>query len=171
MGELPLHPAIVHIPVGIAVVLPIAAVFVAVAVWKGRMEPRAWLIIAFFQGAALLGGWASMQTGEEEEENVEGVVDESHIEEHENLAKLFMALTAAGVAASIASLVLQQKNEKASRLLMAGAAALTFASAGAAIATGHEGGELVYKHGAAGAYALPPGDGRVPAAPPGEHEE
>ncbi len=171
MDGLPLHPALVHIPVGIAIVLPVAAIFVAVAVWNRRMEPKAWLLIGFFQGAALIGGWASMQTGEEEAGNVEGVVDESHIEEHEELAKIFMAITAAGTAVSIASLVLQQKNEKASRLLMVAAAALTVASAGAAVATGHKGGELVYRHGAAGAYALPPGVTRNPAVRPPEHEE
>ena len=48
--SLPLHPAIVHLPLGLAFVIPALAVGFAWALWKGRTGPRAWVSIVALQG-------------------------------------------------------------------------------------------------------------------------
>jgi len=54
MGTLPLHPAIVHLPLGLAVLMPFIAAGFAWAVWTGRVRPRAWAAVVLLQ-AVLVG--------------------------------------------------------------------------------------------------------------------
>jgi len=43
MNSMPLHPAIVHLPLAVAIFMPLIAIGFAWALWTGRMGPRAWL--------------------------------------------------------------------------------------------------------------------------------
>lgn len=171
MDNLPLHPGVVHIPVGIAIVLPVIAMAALAAIHAKKLEAKTWIIILVFQAAALAGGAISYKTGEQEEDRVEQIVPEASIHEHEELAEMFMALTGLGVLASLTSLFLLRSSEKNAKTAMAAATLLMIGSAGAAVATGHEGGELVYKHGAAGAYAAPASNAPDAKATKGEEED
>lgn len=152
----PLHPAVVHLPIALAMLIPLAALGVILAIRLGFLPPRSWALVVALQALLVGSAWAAIETGEEQEERVERVVAERHIEEHEEAAERL--LLAAGVTLVVtAAGLLPARVGKALRWVGVLAACGVLA---AATVVGHSGGELVYVHGAASAYA----EG---AAPPG----
>ena len=152
MLGIPLHPVFVHIPLGLSVVFPIVALGMTIALWRGFLTQRAWVVAIALQALILAGGLAAMKTGEKEEDRVENLVGERRIEEHEERAEAF--LWAAGVTLALSGTVVVLGPSAA----VAAAGATTVASLitlGLAYRVGHSGGELVYKYGAASAYAQP----------------
>lgn len=147
----PLHPAVVHFPVVLAFLLPLFAAGALWAIRRGARPVRAWSLPVALAGALMLSTWAAVQTGEAQEETVENVVADAPLDAHEEAAESFIAATAivlliigAGLAPGIIG--------KTGRLLgTVGAVALV----GGAAWVGHSGGQLVYQHGAASAYARP----------------
>jgi uncharacterized membrane protein len=153
MMNLPLHPAVVHLPLGIAFVLPLLAVGLLLAAWRGRGSRSAWAMLVALQLAVVVGGVVALQTGEQQEERVERVVSEAALEGHEERAQAFVWASGAVLLLGLGALVSQK--ERARRVLAMGVTAGTLAVAALALWTGHSGGELVYVHGAASAYASP----------------
>jgi uncharacterized membrane protein len=152
MSSLPLHPAIVHLPLGLAFIIPLLALGFAWAMWTGRVRPRAWAAVVALQAMLLGGGLIAMNTGEREEERVEAVVPDAALEQHEAAAEQFVWATAATLL--LAALVLVAPGG-AARLLTATTVLATMVVAAAAIRVGHAGGRLVYQHNAGAAYAAP----------------
>lgn len=93
--ETPLHPALVHLPLGLAAVLPIAALGLALALWRGWLPARAWVGLVVLQAMLVAGGVVALRTGEADEERVERTVGEASIEAHEHAAQRFDAPPAA----------------------------------------------------------------------------
>lgn len=153
MGSMPLHPAIVHLPLALAILMPLVATGFAWALWTGRIRPRAWLAVVAFQALLFGSGIVATRTGEAEEERVENVVQESALHAHEELADQFV--WAGGLTLVLAGLVLVVRRPAAVRTLAAGVVAATVVVAGMGLRVGHAGGQLVYVHGAASAYAQP----------------
>jgi uncharacterized membrane protein len=151
MSSLPLHPAIVHLPLGLAILMPLLAGGFAWALWSGRVRPRAWMAVVALQALLVGSGMVAMNTGEAEEDRVEAVVQKSAIHEHEEFAEQFV--WAAGGTLVLAGLVLVFQQRRVSRGLAAAAVIATVAVAGLALRVGHAGGQLVYAHGAASAYS------------------
>jgi uncharacterized membrane protein len=149
----PLHPAIVHLPIALAMILPLFALAGLLAIRSTWLPLRAWSAVAVLAGLLVAGSWVALETGEEEEETVERVVAERFIEEHEEAAEFFLVFAVVVFAASLAGLRGGRFGEAArvtAFVLMLGLLA-------AGVRVGHLGGELVYTHGAAGAYLdLPP---------------
>jgi uncharacterized membrane protein len=159
MGSMPLHPAIVHLPLAIAILMPLVASGFAWALWTGRVRPRAWLAVVALQALLLGSGLVATRTGEAEEERVENVIQKSALHRHEALADQFV--WAGGFTLVLAGLVLVVQRPAAVRALVSGVAASTLVVAALGLRVGHAGGQLVYVHGAASAYAQPtatPGD-------------
>ncbi len=150
MSNLPLHPALVHLPLGLAFVLPLLALGLTIAALRGRWSPGAWAVLVGLLVLTVGGGMASMGTGEQQEEVVERVVPESVIEQHEERAEAFVWTTGAVLALALGALVLKKEGPR--RVLATGVTAGTVAMALLAVWTGHSGGALVYSHGAASAY-------------------
>lgn len=149
MGSVPLHPALVHIPLGLAIAIPLVAFGIVLATWKSGFSKKAWTLVVGLQAVLLLGGIVAQRTGSAEEDKVERVVAEGAIGAHEEAAEGF--LVGAGVALLLSGLVLVAP----ARLARAGtvtAAIATLAVAGLGVRVGKAGGELVYRHGAASAY-------------------
>ncbi|HSP76928.1 MAG TPA: DUF2231 domain-containing protein [Myxococcaceae bacterium] len=159
MWNTPLHPAVVHLPLGLAFLLPVVALLLTFALWRGGWPRSVWAVLVVLQLMLVGGGVVALLSGEQEEERVERVVSESVIEQHEEQAEAFV-WTAGGVLA-LAAGVLVMRREGLRRVLTVAVTAGTFVVAGLAVWTGHSGGELVYKHGAASAYtsAGPAGGG------------
>lgn len=157
MSTLPLHPAVVHLPLALALLSPFVA---AAAAWftlrSGARAP--WLALVATLGVALGGGFAAMNTGESDEERVERVVAESLIEEHEEAAKVFMASLGLALVLAIGGTFMPGAARKG---LVFATIVATIGAAGLGLRTGHQGGELVYTHGAAAAHVAP---GKVPPA-------
>ena len=157
MTSLPLHPAIVHLPLGLAFVLPALAIGYAWAVWKGKVRARAWLAIVALQAVLLAAGVVAMNTGEREEDRVERVVPSAALEQHEAYAEHFVWAT--GFTLVLAGLVLVSRRPAIAHALTLATVAGTIVVAAAAIRVGHAGGRLVYVHNAGSAYG-----GAAPAA-------
>lgn len=145
----PLHPAVVHFPIVLALALPVAAVS---ALWVARRRAdarHAWAVVVIL-GALLLGAsWLAVQTGEAQEEVVEAVVAETPLEAHEEAGERFLILS--GIAFGLIALGLLPGTAGRSARIVGAAAALGLTVAGWSV--GHTGGELVYRHGAASAWA------------------
>jgi uncharacterized membrane protein len=157
----PLHPAVVHLPIALAVLLPFFAIG---ALWVGRATPtawRSWAVVAALLGALAATSWYATETGEEQEEVVEAVVPEAAFETHEERADKFLTLSVVVLGIGLIGFVPGIGGLVARVAATAGTAALVVAGYG----VGHSGGELVYKHGAASAYVTP-----APAVPGKEHE-
>jgi uncharacterized membrane protein len=150
MNSLPLHPAIVHLPLGLAILMPLLAGGFAWALWSGRVRSRAWISVVALQALLVGSGMIAMNTGEAEEDRVEAVVHKSAIHQHEELAEQF--IWTAGGTLLLTGLVLVFRKPRASRTVATLAVVGTIVVAGMALRVGHAGGQLVYAHGAASAY-------------------
>ncbi len=144
----PLHPAVVHLPIALAILLPGLAVLGLFLIYKGFIPARSWVLIVLLQAILVGSGWLALETGEDEEERVEHVVAERFIEAHEEAAERFMWIAGLCLLACGAGLLPARAGSWGQ---IAGTIA-TFGVLAAGISVGHAGGELVYKHGAASAY-------------------
>jgi uncharacterized membrane protein len=144
----PLHPAVVHFPIALAWLAPGLAVLTLVAIRRGSLPSRAWAGVVLFQALLAASAWLALETGEDQEERVERVVAERHIEEHEEAAQRLLVASVAALGVSGAGL-LGGSLGGAGRIatIAVGIGALAAASL-----VGRSGGELVYRHGAASAY-------------------
>jgi hypothetical protein len=140
----------VHLPLGLAFVIPILAIGFAWALWTERIRPRAWVAIVALQTVLLGAGLAAMNTGEREEERVDRIVPEAALEQHEEYAEQFMWATAATLV--LAGLVLTSRKRSITRFLTLATVAGTLIVAVGAVRVGHAGGRLVYVHNAGAAY-------------------
>jgi uncharacterized membrane protein len=145
----PLHPALVHFPIVFAVLLPVVAIGVLWATRSGVVQKRAWGLVVALAAALVLASWAAVQTGEQQEERVEKVVAETALETHEEAAELFLLLTWAALVAAAAGITPGVIGSSARIVCVV--LALVVLAAGWRV--GGSGGELVYRHGAAQAYA------------------
>ena len=145
---------LVHSPIVLAVLAPLLAAGAFWAIQSERLPRRSWLGIVILQIALVGTVWIATETGENEEDRVERVVAERHIEEHEEAAGRFLPLAALVLPLAAAGLL----SGRVGTINRALTVALSLAALAAAGSTGHSGGELVYRHGAAAAY-LQPGTG------------
>lgn len=154
MNSLPLHPAIVHLPMGLAVIMPLVALGFAWAVWTRRMTVRGWAAVVALQAILVGSALVAINTGGTEEERVEAVVPEAAIETHEEAAEQFA--WAAGLTVLLAASVLLAGTGSAGRALLVTSVLATVVVAGLGVRVGHAGGTLVYVHGAGAAYTSAP---------------
>jgi uncharacterized membrane protein len=150
MDTLFFHPKIVHLPIALGVVMPLLAGGLLLAWWRDWLPARAWAISVALQALLVASGVAALQSGEAEEDRVERVVAERHIEEHEEAAEAFVAASGAVLGAMLLGLVAART--RAGKPLAAAATVGTLVVLGLGYRTGQAGGALVYQHGAAAAY-------------------
>ena len=150
----PLHPAVVHFPVVLAFLLPLVAIGALWTIRRGARPRAAWSVPLMLAGALALSAWAAVETGEGQSERVERVVGEQPLESHEEMADAFLTASVVLVVVAAAGLIGGVAGKAARVVTAVGALALVVAAA----RVGHSGGQLVYQHGAASAYANPVGD-------------
>lgn len=149
----PLHPMIVHLPLALAVLMPLFTVGSVVAWWREWLPGnRVWLILFFLQAILLITGVAALRSGEAEEERVEPIVGEWALETHEEAAEVFVA--GAGLVLCLFVLPLVLPGETLRRRAAAVLLVAPLIVAVLAVRTGEAGGELVYRHGAGSAYQV-----------------
>lgn len=144
----PLHPAVVHLPMALAVLVPVFAVGALIAVRRGARPMRSWSIAVGMFLALSASAWLSIETGEDQEEKVERVVPEAAFETHEDAADAFLWLSVAVL--GVAGIGLLNGKAGGPARVVATAGSLVLLVAGYRV--GHSGGALVYTHGAASAY-------------------
>lgn len=147
--NLPLHALVVHLPIALTVLVPLFAALAFVLMKRGVAANKAWLLPTGLLALLLVSGWASLQTGEQQEDRVEPVVPKAAFETHEEAAELFLIITGGVLVLAAGGLM----NNRAARALRVAGAAGTLAVLGAGYNVGHSGGKLVYQYGAASAYA------------------
>jgi uncharacterized membrane protein len=144
----PLHPAVVHFPIVLMILLPVIAAGALWAIRRGSSPRLAWGAPFAFAVALTLSAWVAVETGESQEEKVEDVVAEAPRHAHEESAEQFLILS--GVLLLVTGVGLFRGRLGGAARLAATAGALGLVAVGARV--GHTGGKLVYQYGAASAY-------------------
>lgn len=153
MDQGPFHPMIVHLPLALAVVVPLIGAGIWLAWWRAWLPRRTWIVAVVLQGLLVAGGAASMSTGETDEHRAEKVVPEAAIEAHEEAAEVFVWSAAATLLLFVGAALI--RDERRGRALAAASLAASLAVLGLGIRTGSAGGRLVYGPGAPAAALAP----------------
>jgi uncharacterized membrane protein len=152
----PLHAAVIHMPIALAVLLPLFALGAIIAISRGAAPRHAWGITVALAAMLAASALIAKETGEDGEERVEQIVPDSALEAHEDAADRFVVVVLAVLAVSV--LGLRRDRIGAAGRLVATVGTVAVLVTGYAV--GKAGGELVYQHGAASAYTdgatLPP---------------
>lgn len=156
----PLHPAIVHFPVVLAVLIPLVALGALWAIRQGARPMRAWGVTTAVAAALALSAWVAVETGEPQAERVEDVVGEARVDKHAEAGETLMFMSAGLLVVIGLGLMPGAKGRVARYVGTAG----TLAVVGMAAYVGHSGGQLVYKYNAGSAYASAGGVGETGAA-------
>ena len=151
----PLHPAIVHLPIALMVLLPVTFLVGVVAIRRGGSPLKVWSVAAAMHVALVLSAWASLATGDEAGERVEAVVADGPIETHEEAAEAFVAIAAGALVISLIGV----RKDRIGAVARGTAVAASIGLLLVGWRVGHSGGELVYRYGAASAYATPDSTG------------
>jgi len=146
----PFHPALVHLPLGVSLVLPLLAFLAAVAIWKGWVPKRTWWVIVLLQAMLAVGTFMTYQTGKHEKDLVGGIVDDAPVAAHEEAAEVFSVAVYATLVVSIAAGVAQASRLAPVAHLLVAALGLVIVFLGMRV--GHLGGRLIYVHNAAQAH-------------------
>ena len=164
------HPKVVHLPIALAVLMPMIAGGLLLA-WRQRWLPsQGWWLAVALQAVLVGSGIVALRTGESEEDRVEKVVSERRIEAHERAAERFVWVSGAVLGVMVLGAAFA-KRRSGPALALAGAAG-TLAVLGFGYETGQAGGSLVYQHGAAQAYAAPAqGTSAAPASAGREEDD
>ncbi len=151
MDALFFHPKLVHIPIALAILMPLIAGGLLLAWWRSWLPIRAWVMAIALQAILVGSGILALRSGEAEEDRVESVVAERFIEAHEEAAELFVWASGGVLALMVLAGALGSR-----RAGLPSAAAATLGTVlvlGLGYRTGQAGGSLVYQHGAAQAYS------------------
>ena len=74
MDQLLFHPKVVHLPMALAVLMPLIAGGVLFAWWRGWLDRRTWVGVVLLQAILVGSAAVAMNTGEKEEDRVEEIV-------------------------------------------------------------------------------------------------
>jgi hypothetical protein len=131
--------------------MPLVSGGLLVAWWREWLPARTWAIAVALQAILVTSAVVAMQTGEDEEHQVEEVLaSERPLEEHEQAAEVFTY--AAGATLGVMFLPLFIPGDGRKKVIATVAAAGTVAVFYLGYQVGEAGGDLVYEHGAAEAW-------------------
>lgn len=147
----PLHPAVVHLPIALAILVPLFAIGALIAIMRGAKPLGTWGVTTALVATLALSSWVATETGEDQEDKVESVVPDAAFETHEEAAEQFFDLTLLVLGISALGFLPRQAGTGARIVATLGSVALLVAG----YRVGHSGGEMVYKYGAASAYVEP----------------
>ena len=156
----PLHPAVVHVPIAIAALLPLVLAVAALLTARRRCR-RVWSVVMLLHELGAGGAWLAGQTGHEQEERVEQALGDAlrkPIHEHEEAAEALIIAFGVTLVVTAAGLLGGSIGGLARVLAVVGGVVLALL----AVRAGSSGGELVYRHGAASAYVGTPQDAPPP---------
>src|SRR5215471_7708483 len=100
VNTLPLHPAVVHVPLGLALVMPVLLAGLLWAVYTNRLPRAAWLVGLVLQGVLLGAALVALRTGEQDEERAEVRATEAQVDAHAHAARAFTWAAGATFAAA-----------------------------------------------------------------------
>lgn len=136
----PLHPALVHFPIVLAVALPLLALRARFLLARGASGALAWRPVAWTHALLVIATVAALRSGHAEEERVEGLVGEARTEAHEEAGERFLVVVAGALVLTLGGLARGSVGRLARPLAALGAVGVLAAG----YAVGHSGGALVY---------------------------
>ena len=89
------HPAIVHVPLGLAMVMPFLAAGLTLAVWRGRLPRTAFAVVAALQLVVVGAGYVALRMGHADARQAEQVATEAAVDAHEEAAETFFWVSVA----------------------------------------------------------------------------
>lgn len=165
----PLHPAVVHFPLVLAVLFPFVAGIALYASRRSGAGRGPWLTLAAMTLLLVGSAWLSVETGQQGEGVAERVVSEGLIHGHEEAAEGLFLGSVVLLGVILAGLLPGKAGAAARWVSVVGGVVVL----GLAYRAGSSGGALVYEHGAASAWvaASSGGAGSTPEAPRGPMDE
>lgn len=157
------HPKLVHVPMALAVLMPLVSGGLLLAWWRRWLPARAWVLAVALQAVLVGSGILALRSGEAEAERVERVVAERIIEAHEEAAEVFVWASGGVLAVMLLGFALSSR--RAGPVAATAATLGTLVVLGLGYRTGQAGGELVYRHGAAQAYLTGTASPSTPGSP------
>ena len=146
----PLHPSLVHFPIVLAVLLPMAVLVAWFAIRKGSNARATWSIVVVLSLVLFASAFVTSRSGEAQEDTVEKVLaSEVPLHSHEEAAERFIVIVALTFGLSTIGLLGGRVGRVGRVAMIAG----SLATAASVYPVGRSGGELVYDHGAAAAYS------------------
>ena len=173
MNTLPLHPAVVHVPLGLALVMPVLLAGLLWAVYTNRLPRAAWLVGLVLQGVLLGAALVALRTGEQDEERAEVRATEAQVDAHAHAARAFTWAAGATFAAAGLAFALRTRPRAFAGAGLASVVA-SLAVLALSVQAGHRGGALVHSTPGMGAPAQPgeaDGEPRAATGSPVEHDE
>jgi uncharacterized membrane protein len=159
----PLHPAIVHFPLVLAVLIPFVGSVALLLARRTAAPRRPWALVVIMAAGLALSAWVAVETGEQQEERVEAVVPESVISHHAAAAETLLWSSAALLVIALGGMASGRLGAAARGVTVAGSVVLLVM----AFRVGDSGGQLVYTHGAAQAYVSSAAGGTPEVGPEG----
>lgn len=150
MFDSPLHPKIVHLPLGLALVMPLLLLGLVIAIRSKWLAPRSWWMAVGLAALATVGSFAATQSGEREEKPVKAIVGRDLVHEHEEVGEKFAWAMALTLGLSVAGGLVRREGWRTG--VQGATVVASVVTLGLGIRAGELGGELVYKHGAADAF-------------------
>jgi len=145
----PLHPFLAHIPLVLALFMPVILFSLVILIAKGKLSEKGWWVGVITQSCLVVFAYIALSSGEGEEDLVAQFVSKRFIGQHENMAEVFSGLSVILLGVMI---VINYVKENLAKKLRVLAAVFSFIPLGVGLYVGMLGGEIAYAHGGAEAY-------------------
>lgn len=145
----PNHPFLAHIPLVLALFLPLVLGIIVVLVTKKKLPISSWWIAVSMQLLVVVFAYVALSTGEAEEDLVRQFVHKSFIGKHENIAEMFAGASVILLGLMMVALFVKENLAKHLRMVTC---VLSLLPLGIGLYAGRLGGEIAYAHGGAEAY-------------------
>lgn len=146
---IPLHPFLAHIPLVLALFMPIILGVSIFLIFKKKVPSQGWWVAVCIQLLVVIFSYIALSSGEAEEDLVANYVSKSFISKHENMAEVFSGLSVILLGVLIVTNFVEEKVAKKLRII---AALFSVVPLGMGLYTGRLGGEIAYAYGGAQAY-------------------
>lgn len=140
----PLHPSVVHLPIALAVLLPLFSIAALLAIWRGAKPRSSWVVVVALQLLLSIGAWAAEETGERDEDFYENGAAHEVLEQHEELAEVFVAFAWGALPLAVLGLMSNKVGKICRAVYLLAAIGLLVVGG----MVGHRGGKLIYPDGA-----------------------
>ncbi len=147
---MPLHPAIVHLPLALTFILPALILVFIWAIRSGKMSREMWVVIVGLQLVITASGYIALETGETDEEKVAQVAGILLMQTHEQTAEIFVGTTVVSLAVGVVAFFLQVQFQIYARV---GVLIISLLSCVFALKTSQNGTEIVYAQNGASVHS------------------
>ncbi len=151
IAELPLHPLLVHLPLGLVIILPLISFWALLARRREDSPGTIWALVVVLHAVLAVSTWIAAEVGERKVHIAEQVVEQQIIARHADAGDYLQIATLLAFLVALVGVARGRMGRTGRCVSTALACGMLFLGCYA----GRTGGELVYQHGAADAYVHP----------------